>query len=279
MIYPNVNQIIHGDHLDVMKNWRNDCIDLTITSPPYDNARNYDGYKFNVKKTLLELFRVTKLGGIVVWVTADKMHNNGHTLTSFKHALIAQNIGFNVQPFIWQKPRMIHGLSQYSYFRNFEYMLIMTVGTHPSTFNPLRDQRNATKRAKTTRTVRNKDGDIITTQAKNIKNPNMHYTKDGKFEYKEYGRRGSIWYYPTGHNSSTKDEYAFKHPAIFPEQLARDHILSWSQPHDTILDPMCGSGTVCKMAKIHNRNYIGIDISDEYCNLSRTRVNFYTLEE
>ena len=63
-----------------------------------------------------------------------------------------------------------------------------------------------------------------------------------------------------------------EHPAQFSLDLDTDHIISWSNPGDFVLDPMCGSGTTCKMAKQLNRKYVGIDISQEYINLSQKRL-------
>jgi DNA modification methylase len=65
-----------------------------------------------------------------------------------------------------------------------------------------------------------------------------------------------------------------KHPAIFPEDLARDHILSWSNPSNLVFDPMCGSGTTLKMAMQNGRHFLGFDISPEYVELAKKRVEW-----
>ncbi len=90
--------------------------------------------------------------------------------------------------------------------------------------------------------------------------------------YAEFGRRTNIWEYGIGKGQSTKDDVAFQHPAIFPEQLANDHILSWSNENDLIYDPFMGSGTTAKMAILNNRKYIGSEISEDYINIIETRI-------
>ena len=86
------------------------------------------------------------------------------------------------------------------------------------------------------------------------------------------GRRTNVWQIANGFMKSTNDKVAYEHPAIFPEQLANDHILSWSSKGDIILDPFMGSGTTAKMAKLNGRNFIGFEISKEYCDIAEERI-------
>jgi len=253
-----VNEIYCGNHLEILERFPRGCIDLTVTSPPYDNIRDYDGYSFDLEGVIQQLYRVTKERGVVVWVVGDSFLDGNKSLTSFKHGIALQEAGFkmyDVMIYAKESPKLPH---KRRYLDAFEYMFICSKG-FPKTVNLIMDRKNKQKGVTcSSRTKRNKDG--TTTK---VKNP---------LKIKNYSRRYNIWYYLTGYNHSTKDEIAFDHPAMFPEKLARDHIYSWSNPGDVVLDPMCGSGTVPKMAHLMGRNYIGIDISEKYCDIARKRL-------
>jgi site-specific DNA-methyltransferase (adenine-specific) len=141
-----------------------------------------------------------------------------------------------------------------AYTNSFEFMFILTKGK-PRTFNPLKEK---TVRSGYEMVVHNKKADGI--NRKNLK------------ELKKEKTKTNIWSYAVGLGGTTSDRIAFKHPAVFPEKLALDHILSWSNEGELVFDPMCGSGTTCKMAFISKRNYLGIDISEEYINIARERL-------
>jgi site-specific DNA-methyltransferase (adenine-specific) len=230
----------------------NDFIDLTINSPPYDNLRQYKGYILNFEGMAKELYRVTKQGGVVVWIVGDKTEKGSETGTSFKQALYFKKIGFNLHDtMIYQKDAFPFPETN-RYYPSFEYMFIFSKGK-PKTTNLLTDKPNKTYGTKVAGTARQPDGELT------VKN-NIGGT------VKKYGVRSNVWLYGVGHRKSTNDIIAYQHPAIFPEKLAQDHILTWSDERDIVLDPMCGSGTACKMAKLNNRDFIGIDISEEYIN-------------
>ena len=256
----NINKIICGNCVDIMKSFPNNCIDLTVTSPPYDKLRNYNGYHFDFKSTADQLLRVTKKGGVVVWVSGDSTIKGSETGTSFKQALYFKEIGFNLHDtMIYMKNGPAYPSSN-RYYSIFEYMFILSLG-RPRVFNPIKDRKNrwVGQKWSSKRTRRNKKGELT----------------DGKWDPGqggEFGVRFNAWKYNVGHNYTTKDKIAYEHPAIFPEKLAEDHIISWSGPGDLILDPLCGSGTTCKMAKLNNRDYIGIDESQEYCDISINRI-------
>ena len=245
-----------------MKEWPDDCIDLTVTSPPYDNIRDYHGYTFDYERTINELYRITKPGGVVVWVVGDATIDGSETLTSFKQALFAKEIGFNIHDTMIYHRQSVFP-QNIRYWQDFEYMFVFSKGK-PNTFNPIQEWKKKTNTISRNDSERNKDGTLSHRDekaAKRILNASFKKTKD----------RGNVWNINSGYMISSKDKIAFKHPAIFPEQLAQDHILSWSNPDDVILDPMCGSGTTCKMAVLNGRKYIGIDISEEYCTIARKR--------
>ena len=250
-----LDKIITGDSAIVLQSFPPDCIDLTVTSPPYDNLRTYNGFVFDFETIAKQLFRVTKVGGVVVWVVGDATINGSETLTSFKQALYFRECGFNVETMIYKKAGTGGKGSNKYYYPEFEYMFIFAKG-EPITSNRLKDKRN-------------KSYGHLNSQGKK----NLLVSKTGiinkPYRTAEYGYRGNIWEY--GHGNRHWD--VTNHPAPFPEALARDHILSWSNPDDIVLDPMCGSGTTLKMARELGRHWIGIDISQSYCELSQRRVD------
>jgi DNA modification methylase len=251
----NLNEIYCIDCVEGMKKLPEHSIDLVVTSPPYDDLRNYNGYKFNFEKIAEGLFRVLKKGGILVWVVGDKIKNGDRSLTSFKQALFFQEVGFNVHDVMIYRKKNTPFMRTNAYTNCYEFMFVLSKGK-PNTFNPLKTK---TARNGRERLVFNKGADGI--------------NKKVWGELKEEKTLTNIWDYAVGLHGSTSDKIAFQHTAIFPEKLAEDHILSWTNEGDIVFDPMCGSGTTCKMAKINNRKFIGMDISEEYCELSKSRVN------
>jgi len=246
-----------GDCLEVMKSIPDKSIDLTVTSPPYDNLRTYNGYAFDFEGIAEQLFRVTKDGGVVVWVVGDAIIDGSETGTSLKQALYFKEIGFNIHDTMIYKKNGSPYPEKTRYFQNFEYMFVFSKGT-PKTVNLIQDRKNKWLGSWGKRSTRDKDGGLH--QASEI-------------VCKEYGTRFNIWEINSGAGFSTKDEIAYQHPAIFPESLAQDHIISWSNEGDTVLDCFMGSGTTGKMAVNTNRNFIGIEISSEYMKISEKRIH------
>ena len=250
-----LNRIIHGNCVEIMKQMPDGFIDLTVTSPPYDDLREYNGYTFNSEEIAGELFRITKEGGVVVWVVGKKIKNGNILPTPFKQAMFFQSIGFNLHDVMIFKKKNTPFMRSNAYTNGFEFMFIFSKGK-PKVFNPIKVP-TARSGFEMLVTNRKADGKI----------------KKVLGELKSEKVKDNIWEYAVGLGGTTKDKVAFKHPAVFPEKLAEDHILSWSNENDIVLDPMCGSGTTCKMAKVNNRNYIGIEISEEYCEIARERIN------
>lgn len=243
-------KLILGDCKDVLATMSDACIDLTVTSPPYDNLRAYKGYTFDFELIAQQLYRVTKPGGVVVWVVGDATINGSETGTSFKQALYFKEIGFNLHD------TMIYGVcgtgakgSNLSYWQAFEFMFVFSK-TKIKTFNPIVDHKNKT--------------------AGNVKDNSMNKngTRLGVYTTPAYSKRDNVWTYAVGSEQGTEN-----HPAPFPEALARDHILSWSNPDDTVLDPFLGSGTTGKMAVKYDRNFIGIEIASEYLAIAEKRIH------
>ncbi len=253
-----INKISQGDCLEVMRDFESESVDMVLTSPPYDNLRNYKGYIFPFEAIASELFRIVKKGGVVVWVVGDATIKGSETGTSFKQALFFKEIGFNLHDtMIFRKRNPIPQIYRLRYNNVFEYMFVFSkeqVATH----NPLMvDCLHAGLKLNGT----------------TYKNYSKHEQKRAKMAkpVKKQKIKGNIWEYVVGKN--LEDQEAKGHPAPFPCELARDHIYSWSNPGDLILDPMCGSGTTCKVAYELRRKFIGIDISQEYCRIAKNRIS------
>lgn len=248
-------KLMLGDCFDAMKTIEDNCIDLTVTSPPYDNLRTYNG---NIKQWIFEkfkeiakeLYRVTKNGGVVVWIVSDATIKGSETGTSFRQALWFMNCGFNLHDtMIWNKNGFSAvGTLKKRYGSVFDYMFVFSKGT-PKSFNPIMDRKNKHSNKRITRSKRLPDGSI---------------KKEKPYISREYGQRYNIWSIPPQKNKF--------HPAPFPEQLASDHIISWSNPGDLIFDPFMGSGTTGKMALLKSRKFIGIEIDEQYFEIAKNRI-------
>jgi len=240
---------MQGDCLEVMKSLPSQSIDLTVTSPPYDNLRTYNGYSFDFEGIAKELYRVTKDGGVVVWVVGDATINGSETGTSFKQALYFKEIGFNLHDtMIWHKHSFNHDPRNKRYKQYFEYMFVLSKGK-PNTYNEIKDVpiKSAGKTVKASKTQ--KHGNV------------RDY---GYITLGEWQARSNIWH--------IGQEVKRLHPAPFPESLAHDHIVSWSNDSDTVLDCFLGSGTTGKVAKQLNRRFVGIEISPEYLEIASKRI-------
>lgn len=253
-----LNNIYNENCLDTMAKIPDNFIDITVTSPPYDNIRKYSGEVFSGFESIAqELYRVTKKGGVVVWIVGDQTIKGSETGTSFKQALYFKQVGFDLfDTMIYLKtPRGAVGNNK-TYWQAFEYMFVLSKGT-PKTINLIKDRRNKDARSGDNGTKRLYDGSLL---------------KLKRAGYSEYGRRTNVWEYLIGRGHSASDKIAYEHPAIFPEKLAQDHIVSWSNEGDIVYDPFMGSGTTAKMAILNNRTYIGSELSDEYCKIAQRRI-------
>ena len=256
------NRIYNMDCVEGMKLLEDCSIDLTVTSPPYDNLRMYKGYAFDFEAVAAELFRVTKDGGALVWVVNDATIKGSETGTSFRQALHFKEIGWKLHDsMIYAKDSCPYPETT-RYYPGFEYMFVLVKGKI-KTVHLIADKPNKTSGDKVSGTERKTDGTIRRMSA---------VVKNTGRKVKPYGVRSNIWHYGMGFMKSTTDKIAYKHPAIFPEKLARDHIISWSNPGDVVLDPFMGSGTVAKMARLTGRDFIGFEISKEYCDIAEERL-------
>ena len=251
-----------GDCLEVMAGLPDESVDLTVTSPPYDNLRTYNGSlnDWTPEKwqaIIRELFRVTKQGGVVVWIVGDATINGSETGTSFRQALYAMECGFRLHDtMIWAKDGSSYPTSV-RYTQAHEYMFVWSKGA-PKVTNIIADKPNKCVGTRLHGTNRTADG---TTKPKAvIRNATVRTVK-------QFGSRLNYWLVPT-----EKQSRRFGHPAMFPESLARDHILSWSNPGDVVLDPFMGSGTTGKMALLERRRFIGIELEPNYFQIACRRI-------
>ena len=264
--YP-IDDIYCGDSAVMLAALPDGCIDLTVTSPPYDDMdddfnpiparglRQYNGYTWDFKELARQLYRVTKPGGVVVWIVGDPTIDGSESLASSLQKIYFRRVGFNLHDtMIYRKTKP--PMNDRRYQDNFEYMFVLTRG-RPQVFNPILEKRKW------------KDGRKI---------KSYHREADGN-GFRSNTRQNAemvipvnVWEYNTGGGQSASDDIAYSHPAIFPESLARDHIISWSAPGDVVLDIFAGSGTTAKMSKLFHRHWLGFDISQEYVNLARRRV-------
>ena len=251
-------KLYNGDCVEVMKKLSNDSIDMSITSPPYDNLRNYKGNtSFDISSITKELFRITKEGGVVVWVVADATINKSETGSSFNQAINFMSVGFKLHDtMIFAKNNPIPQIYRKRYNNEFEYMFVFSkeyVKTHNAIKVPT--IHGGLKLKNTTYKNYSKNEQSREKKAKPVKNEKI---------------KGNIWYYTVGVNKV--DKQSKFHPAPFPYKLAEDHIISWTNEGDTVLDPMMGSGSVGLACKKNNRKFIGIEIEKEYFDLAKERI-------
>ena len=248
------NKIYNENCLDTMAKMDDGVIDLVVTSPPYDDMRDYNGYSFEAKPIIKELCRVIKDGGAAVWVIGDQTKNFSETGSSFRQALEFVDNGMNLETMIWKKPSAGGCLgSNRLYGQVFEYMFVLFKGK-PATTNLIEDRRNVKTSGKV-----NTCGSIGASGR-----PDNYRT----IEKKEFGKRTNVWEYAR--------QKQVGHPAPFPKQLASDHIISWSNPGEIVYDPFMGSGTTAIAAIENDRLYIGSEMSKEYCDLIQKNIEATT---
>jgi len=252
-----LNKIICGDCLEVMRGMPDKCVDLVVTSPPYDNIRDYKGYTFDFEGIAQQLTRILKDGGVIVWVVGDATVNGSETGTSFRQALYFKDVcGLNLHDTMIYNKNACAFPESNRYYQSFEYMFVFS-NNFPRVVNLLKDRKNKYEGSGGVSSERQANGTLKKTKV----------TKCPK-----YGVRFNIWEIAQGYMKTTIDKEAYIHSAMFPEKLAKDHIISWSDPGDIVLDPFSGSGTTAKMAKQTDRQFIGIELSPEYCKIAEKRL-------
>lgn len=255
-----INKIYNEDCMLTMKRMPDNFVDLVVTSPPYDDLRNYNGYSFEFGDVAKELYRIIKQGGVVVWIVGDATIDGSETGTAFKQALYFKEIGFSLHDtMIYYKNNPMPQTGK-RYHQHFEYMFCFSKG-QPKTFNPIMEECKYQGIANMKN--RGTKGELV-------------YTKIERTTEKKIG---NVFFYSIGGGISTKDKIVYNHPAIFPEQLAVDQIYSWSNAEDLVYDCFGGSGTTVKMAHEQNRNWIMSEISEEYCINANKRITPYLAQQ
>ena len=261
------NTIYHQSCVQGMRDMDDGSVDLVVTSPPYDNLRTYNDsstWNFNAfTEVAHELIRVLKPGGVIMWNVGDAVVDGSETGTSFRQALYFKDSGLNLHDtMIYQKPSAAYPSSEKStrYSQVFEYCFILSKGK-PKTTNLIKDRENRWAGSTNfgTPTSRQKDGSL---------------KKSKKLTVSPLGIRDNIWKITNSRGFGQSNNEVYQHPATMPEELARGHIISWSNPGDLVLDPFMGSGTTARMAFREGRNYIGFEIDEEYYNLCLKTTNF-----
>lgn len=249
-------EIYQLDCLEYLRSQPADSIKFTLTSPPYDNIRDYNGYSFPFEEIAQELWRCTKPGGVVAWNVADATIKGSETGTSMRQALYFMSLGFRLHDtMIYAKNNpMPAGVSSKRYHQAWEYIFILSKDA-PETFNPIM--------------VKAKFGHLGANMKHRGADGTLNYTKTKR---NEFTKVRNIFEYSVGGGHSSKDKIAFQHPAIMPEQLAQDMITTWTDPGDTVFDPFTGSGTTAKMSIITKRKFIGTEISNDYCKIAAGRL-------
>ena len=246
--------LLNCNCVDGMKLIEDNIIDLTVTSPPYDDLRKYKGFSFDFENVAKELYRITKQGGTVVWIVGDQTLNGSESGTSFRQALYFKEIGFSLYDTEIYQKQNIMPLTHRRYEQEFEYMFVLCKGKKPNTFNPIMIpcKYAGTEHWGKPTYHKTNDSGLVKVENKKVNDEKQH---------------GNIFCYLTNKSKDTKG-----HPAPFPEQLANDHIISWSNEGDIVFDPFMGSGTTAKMAQILNRRWIGIELSEDYCKIIKDRL-------
>lgn len=252
-----VNKIHNENCLETMAKMPDNFIDLTITSPPYDGLRTYNCYSFDFESIAKELYRVTKKGGVVVWNVSDATVKGSETGTSFKQALYFMKCGFNLHDtMIWNKPS-VPPTQHNRYQQSFEYMFILSKGP-PKTFNPIKTPSETAGRIR--KKHRSKEG-------------NHELNNEGEYVTKDTKTIGNNW------NIPVCSERSIKHPAKFPEQLAINHVLSWSNENEIVYDCFAGSGTTVVASVLNKRKWIVSETSSEYCETIKKRTNKHIIQQ
>jgi site-specific DNA-methyltransferase (adenine-specific) len=251
------NRIVRSDNLVAMKQLPNESIPLTVTSPPYDGLRTYDGHvEWDFMAVARELYRLTMPGGVVVWVVQEQIIDGSETGETSRQRLAFANIGFRLHHTMVMGKLGGHQHSPGRYGRPPEYAFILSKGK-PRYFCPLRDKPN--KEAGRVKVFKNRHRD-------------GHFDPVKHQKVNRFGIRPPVWFYPTGKNNSASEKYAFDHPALMPEKMAEDHIRSWSKVGDLVFDPFAGAGTTLKMAMLNYRRYLGFEVNPKYVKIAKRRL-------
>jgi DNA modification methylase len=250
--------LICGDNCDVMGQLPKESVDLVVTSPPYDDLRTYGGHSWDFYGVAWQLKRLLKPGGVIVWVVGDSTKDGSESGSSMRQALHFQSLGLNLHDTMVWNQQDSSMPDSVRYWDSWEFMFVVSKG-RPSSITQLRDKPN-------------RKAGVSNGSGKKRIGSGETELKRWEGNYAEYGVRYNVW------DCGSVKTRPLLHPAPFPESLARDHILSWSNEGDTVLDPFNGSGTTTKMAKATGRKAIGIEVNEEYLAIQVNRLRQEVLQ-
>lgn len=258
-----VNTLLLSECFKAMRLLPSNCIPLTVTSPPYDSIRAYGDHQFDFIGIAEELYRVTAPGGVVVWIVQEQVVKGCQSGSSSEQRSYFHEIGFNLYDLMVMVSSGFHLPTKGRYVNQYQQAIVLSKGW-PRSVTILADRPNKTAGKVSKGIRRSRDGDLV---------------KDHKGKpAPPFGKRGNVWEYVVGGGNTTRDSYAFGHPALMAEKMAQDHILSWSRPNDIVFDPMCGSATTCKMALLNHRRYLGVEIHEPYFDIAVRRLRDAQIE-
>ena len=249
-----LDKIHCGDNCDLLGQLPRECIDLVVTSPPYDDLRTYGGHRWDFFGVACQLKRVLKPGGVIVWVVADATKDGSETGSSMEQALHFKRLGLSLHDTMIYEKSGSSFPSHNRYLSCWEYMFVFSKGC-PKSFNEILVPKTGNPSYSTGTAQRG---------TKKTVNP--------KYSSRKERRSGNVWLIANHSKNASSFDDAYKHPAIFPERLANDHIFTWSNPGDLVLDPFSGSGTTAKAAKELGRRFLGLEIDPEYCAIAERRI-------
>jgi len=255
-----LGRVIHGDNCETLAAMPAESVDLVVTSPPYDDLRTYGGHSWDFERLAGELTRVLKPGGVIVWVVADATVNGSETLTSMRQAIHFKDVcGLNVHDTMTYEKHNAPPTGNGRYYQAWEYMFVLSKGK-PKAFNPIHETR------------RNACNDKRTHRVKAFQRDTNGEMQKKAYTIRDSVPRRNVWSYLVGGGNSSEEMAAHEHPAVMPDSLAKDHVTSWSNPGDVVLDPFAGSGTTLKAAKELGRRFVGIEINAEYVEICHRRL-------
>lgn len=253
-----LDNIYNCDCLLGMQGIADGSVDCIVTSPPYDNLRKYGGvgdeWTFDkFKQIAQQIARVLADGGVCVWIVSDSTIDGSETLTSFKQAIyFKEECGLNLyDTMIWEKPSP-QASTESRYYDVFEYMFIICKGPKPKALNFICDHKNTTAGG-----IQKRESRSSAEQRKD--------TGRMRPPRAEYSRRFNVWQVSRGESTTG-------HPAVFPLNLARGHVQTWSNMGGVVLDPFLGSGTTAIACVREKRHFIGFELNKEYFDIARRRI-------
>ncbi len=235
-----------------------EAVDVTVTSPPYGQIRSYES-RGEWIDVILELFPVTRPGGVLVWNVADQTVEGSETGASFRQALAMLEAGFKLHDTMIYVKEGVQFPDANRYFGAFEYMFVASKGS-PKTFNPIADRPNKWAGDTIHGTDRQQDGGLTPTNGLKV----SRLVKDFGWRYN--------WWIMANRNDG------MGHPATMPYEMARDHLRTWANAGERVLDPFMGSGTTLEAAKKLHMSAIGIEIEEQYCEIAAKRLSQEVLD-